>query len=186
VSWSVVDDPNSNTIKVLQFIQQNPGSHLRKIKKEIDLSMGTIQYHLNLLEKNGKIVSERHNLHRHYFPVGMFDNNEKNVLKILGQVTAREILMFIIEKNDPTQTDIVEHTQLSAPSVNWQIKRLVEFGLINSMTDGKYKRYKIIGDSNFVIKLMKSYHPAIWDVWTERLAETFLAMQKEQNANDSK
>ena len=102
-----MDDFNSNTLKVLQFIQQNPGSHLRKIKKEIELSMGTVQYHLNLLEKNGKTISERHNLHRHYFPVGMFGNNEKNVLKILNQETAREILMFIIEKKDPTQTYIV-------------------------------------------------------------------------------
>jgi predicted transcriptional regulator len=185
VSWSVVDDSNSNTLKVLQFIQQNPGSHLRKIKNDLGLSMGTIQYHLNLLEKDGKIVSERYNLHRHYFPVGMFGNNEKNVLKILNQETAREILMFIIEKNNPTQTDIVEHAKISAPSVNWQIKRLLEIGLIETINDGKYKRYSIIGNSTYIINLMKNYHPAIWDIWTERLAETFLAMQKEQE-NDSK
>ena len=185
MSWSVVDDLNSNTLKVLQYIQQNPGSHLRKIKKELELSMGTVQYHLNLLEKNGKTISERHNLHRHYFPVGMFGNNEKNVLKILNQETTREILLFIIEKRDPTQTDIVEHAKISAPSVNWQIKRLVKIGLINVISDGKYKRYSILGNSTYIINLMKNYHPAIWDVWTERLAETFLAMQKEQE-NDSK
>ena len=178
-----MDEPNSNTLRVLQFIQQNPGSHLRKIKKELNLSMGTIQYHLNLLEKNSKILSERHNLHRCYFPVGMFGNNEKNVLEVLNQETTREIILFIIEKNEPTQTDIVNHVNISAPSVSWQIKRLVDLGLINVITDGKYKRYQIIGDSNFIIKLMKNYHPAIWSVWTERLAETFLAMQKEQDGS---
>ena len=180
-----MDDLNANTLRVLHFVQQNPGSHLRKIKKDLGLSMGTTQYHLNLLEKEGKILSERLNLYRRYFPVGVFGNNERNVLEILNQETAREILMFIIEKKDPTQTDIVENMKISAPSVNWQIKRLIALGLIDVINDGKYKRYRLIGDSAFVIKLMKNYHPAIWDVWTERLAETFLAMQAEKE-NDSK
>jgi predicted transcriptional regulator len=36
---------------VLDFVQQNPGSHLRRIKKELNISMGTVQYQLDRLEK---------------------------------------------------------------------------------------------------------------------------------------
>ncbi|TBR09323.1 MAG: winged helix-turn-helix transcriptional regulator, partial [Candidatus Nitrosotenuis sp.] len=46
-----MDDKSDNAERMLQFIQQNPGSHLRQIKRELNLSMGTIQYHLNTLEK---------------------------------------------------------------------------------------------------------------------------------------
>jgi predicted transcriptional regulator len=32
--------------KVLVYIQQNPGCHLRRIKNEIGMSMGSVQYQL--------------------------------------------------------------------------------------------------------------------------------------------
>ena len=96
-----MDELSDNTGRVLQYIQQNPGCHLRQIKRELDMSMGTVQYHLNLLEKMGRVASERQNLHRFYFPIGIFESNERNVLKILNQDTAREILMLILERKNP-------------------------------------------------------------------------------------
>ena len=131
------DESNSNTIRVLQYIVENPASHLRQIKRELNMSMGTTQYHLNLLEKQGKVSSERHNLHRYYFPIGLFEQNQRDILKILNQETAREILLIILEKKNPTQTDIADTIGLSTASVNWHIKRLNELGLILENKDGK-------------------------------------------------
>jgi len=143
------------------------------------MSMGTVQYHLNLLEKSGKISSERQRLHRFYFPVSINETNDRNILKILNQETAREILMFIVEMKNPTQTEIVDKIKISAASVNWHIGRLAEFGIINETRDGKYKRYSLVGDSSYIVALMKNYHPSIWDKWSNRLAETFLSLSKD-------
>ena len=173
------DEPNSNTIRVLQHIQENPGCHLRQIKRELDMSMGTIQYHLNLLNKQGKVSTERQNLHKYYFPIGLFEQNERDILKILNQETAREILMIILEKK-PTQTDIVNIIKISGASVNWHIKRLVEIGLVLEQKDGKFKRYTLGIDSKNIISLMKNYHPNIWNRWSNRLAEMFLSLSKEE------
>jgi predicted transcriptional regulator len=175
----VNDEPNSNTIRVLQYIQENPGCHLRQIKRELDMSMGTIQYHLNLLDKQGKVSSERQNLHKYYFPIGLFEQNEKDILKILNQETAREILMLILEKN-PTQTDIANIIKISSASVNWHIQRLVELGLILVHKDGKFKKYTLGIDSKNIVSLMKNYHPNIWNKWSNRLAEMFLSLSKEE------
>ena len=174
------DEPNSNTIRVLQHIQENPGCHLRQIKRELDMSMGTIQYHLNLLNKQGKVSTERQNLHKYYFPIGLFEQNERDILKILNQETAREILMIILEKK-PTQTDIVNIIKISGASVNWHIKRLVEIGLVLEQKDGKFKRYTLGIDSKNIVSLMKNYHPNIWNRWSNRLAEMFLSLSKEDN-----
>ena len=175
------DEPNSNTSRVLQFVQENPGSHLRQIKRELTMSMGTIQYHLNLLEKQGKISSERHNLHKYYFPIGLFEQKEKDLLKILNQETAREILMMILEKRNPTQTDIAKIIGISSASVNWHIKRLVELGLISELKDGKFKRYTFEIDPKHIVSLMKNYHPNMWSRWSFRLAEMFLSLSKEED-----
>ena len=179
--WCIVnDESNSNTIRVLQYIQENPGCHLRKIKRELDMSMGTIQYHLILLEKQGKVSSERQNLHKYYFPIGLFEQNEKDILKILNQETAREILLVILEQK-PTQTDIANIIKISGASVNWHIKRLVDLGLILEQKDGKFKRYTLGIDSKHIVSLMKNYHPNIWNKWSNRLAEMFLSLSKEEN-----
>ncbi len=170
-----VNDLSDNTNQILQFIEQNPGCHLRQIKRELKISMGTLQYHLNLLEKNGRITSDKQSLHRYYFPVGMFLDNEKNVLKILNKETERDILMFIIERKNPTQTEIVSAIQISAPSVNWHISNLVQLDLIREERDGKFKRYMFSGNPDHIISLMKRYHTSIWDKWSGRLAEIFLS-----------
>lgn len=177
----VNDESNSNTSKVLQHIEENPGCHLRQIKRDLVLSMGTTQYHLNLLEKQGKISSERHNLHRYYFPIGLFEQKERHILRILNQETAREILMIILEKKNPTQTDIANWVEISSASVNWHIKRLTELGLILEIRDGKFKRYTLGVDPKHVVALMKNYHPNIWNKWSNRLAEMFLSLSKEHD-----
>ena len=41
--------------RILRFIRDNPGCHLRKIKDELDVGMGTVQYHLDKLEKTGHL-----------------------------------------------------------------------------------------------------------------------------------
>ncbi len=173
------DVENSNTKRVLQFIQQNPGSHLRQIKKELKISMGTVQYHLQLLEKDGKIISEKQTLFRHYFPVGLFQNNEKMVLKILKQETAREILMIIIERSNPTQTDLVNRLEISAASVSLNLRNLIELGLVKENRDGKYKRYVLLEDPKTIVHLMKNYQPGIWIKWSNTLSEMFISLARE-------
>ncbi len=143
--------------------------------------MGTIQYHLNLLEKQGKISSEKQNLHKYYFPIGLFEKNERDILKILNQETAREILLLILEKKNPTQTDIVGIVKISSASVNWHINRLIELGMIIPQRDGKFKRYTLGIDTKHIISLMRNYHPNIWNRWSNRLAEMFLSLSREES-----
>ena len=175
----VNEDSTGNSVKILEHIKDNPGCHLRQIKRELNLAMGTMQYHLNLLEKQGKISSEKQNLHKYYFPIGLFEKKEKSILQILNQETAREILLSILEKKNPTQTDIASMMKLSSPSINWHLKRLLELGLVIENRDGKFKRYSFGIDTKYIVSLMKSYHPNIWNKWSNRLAEMFLSMTRE-------
>jgi predicted transcriptional regulator len=171
--------PEDNaTDQIHRFIVENPGCHLRKIKKELDLAMGTVQYHLDKLEKAGRITSQRQGLHKYYFVVGAFEENEKQLLEILSNETAREILMFIIEQKNPSQIEISKHIGISSASVSWQIRRLLDYGIISEIKEGKFKRYNLQGDSKQVVGFLKNYYPSIWNTWSNRLAELFLSLSK--------
>ncbi len=181
VSRSIVGDepPEASTAdRILQHIQDNPGCHLRQIKKDLGLAMGTVQYQLDRLEKAGRIKSKRHGLYKYYFSVALLDN-EKDILEVFTQETAREILMFIIERGNPTHGEISDNIMISSASVNWHIRRLTQLGLISEEMDRKYKRYSLRVDSKAVVALLKSYYPSIWDQWSNRLAEMFLSMSRE-------
>jgi predicted transcriptional regulator len=177
----VSDELGETAEKIWQFIQANPGCHLRKIKDMIHISQGTVQYHTDRLEKNGKITSTRSGLYKHYFPIGVFQNNEKEILQILSQETIRQILMLIVEQQAPTQTDIVNSIGLSASSVNWHMKRLIDFRLVEEIKEGKYKRYQLHDrevSSRYITALMRNYYPAIWEKWSDRLIDIFLSMSR--------
>lgn len=139
--------------------------------------MGTVQYQLDRLEKAGKISSTRHGLYRYYFPAGMLDN-EKDILQVLSQETAREILMFIIEQGNPTHTEISGKIMISSASVNWHMRRLMDLDLIREEKDGKYKRYRARGDSGLIVAMLRTYYPSTWDIWSNRLAEMFLSLSR--------
>jgi predicted transcriptional regulator len=171
--------PKDNTTdQILRFIEENPSCHLRKIKKELDLAMGTVQYHLDRLEKAGRITSQKQGFHKHYFLVGAFQENEKQLLEVLSNETAREILMFIIEQKYPSQSEISKHIGISSASISWQIKRLQDYRVIEEIKEGRFKRYKLHGDSKKFVALLKNYYPSIWNRWSSRLAEIFLSLSQ--------
>ena len=176
MSQWVMKSEESNEERILQYIKMNPGCHLRLLKRDLNLSMGTVQYHLNNLEKSGKVISEKFNLQRYYFLTGIFKDNEKNILKVLSQNTARQILMLVLEQKHPTQSDIVNNIKISAASVNWHMKRLLELGIIFEIKEGKFKIYQLALDPNEIIVLLKNYHPNLWNKWSDRLAEMFLSL----------
>ena len=142
-----------------------------------NVSMGTVQYQLEKLEKMGKITSSRRGLYKYYFAAGLFKENEKDILEVLTHETARKILMFIIEQKSPTQTDIVNSVKISARSISWHVGRLVALKIITEIKDGKYKRYQLYeNDAKYILTLLRSYCPSIWDKWSMRIVEMFLSL----------
>ena len=173
--------PEETAERILLFVQNNPGCYLRKIKEMIQISQGTVQYHTDRLEKMGKITSTRSGLYKHYFPVGIFEKNEKEILQSLGQETARRILMFLVEQHAPTQTDIVKNSGLSPSSINWHMRRLIDLRLVREIKDGKHKIYQLEdrkATSKYITALMRNYYPAIWEKWSDRLIDIFLSMSR--------
>ena len=143
--------------------------------------MGTAQYHLEILEKSGRILSEKENMQRFYFPVGAFGDLERNILKILNQETEREMLLLIIEKNGATQTDIVKALGIAAATANWHLKRLIRLDLIRAEKAGKFKKYLLNGSHTNVVNLLRNYHSSVWDRWSIKLTEMFLSSTSEDD-----
>ncbi|MDE1763060.1 MAG: winged helix-turn-helix transcriptional regulator [Thaumarchaeota archaeon] len=168
--------------RIYNYIEKNPGAHLRMITRELQLGMGATQHHLDVLERSGRIKSQRINVYRHYFVMGVLDT-EHHILAFLRQETARDILIYLLEHPWSTQSDIVNFKGFSAPTISWHMSRLEESGLVRSVKEGRTMKYSII-DSQSIAGALKTYHTNIWDKLLSRFAELFIQISSDMKEED--
>ena len=53
-----IPETNSTRQAIIEYLRVNPGAHLRQISRDLGLSLGTLRWHLNVLERSG-LVKER-------------------------------------------------------------------------------------------------------------------------------
>jgi len=167
---------SKNKVRVYEYIKNHPGSHLRKISKELEIATSDTQYWCNRLESTGLVRSRRLGLYRTYYPASILGERHEYILAILQQKTPRNILLYLIENSGARQKDIAQHTGFAAPTITWHMSRLIEFGIVYSNKEGKFVKYYITGDIAELVTLLKSYHPSIWDKLSDRLSELFLGI----------
>jgi predicted transcriptional regulator len=165
-----------NKVRVYEYIKNHPGSHLRKISKELDMTPSDTQYWCNRLERMALVRSRRLGLYKAYYPASILGERHEHILAILQQKTPRIIVLYLIENSGASQKDIAQHTGFAAATISWHMSRLIEFGLVYSSRKGKFVKYYITGDIADVVILLKSYYPSIWDKLSDRLSELFLGI----------
>ncbi len=95
------------------------------------------------------------------------------VLAYLIHKTARDILVYLIEKPGATQTDIAKFKQVSAPTISWHMSRLTSVGIIITMREGKIIKY-YIADARYLIYVLQNYYPEVWKSMASKLIEIFV------------
>jgi DNA-binding MarR family transcriptional regulator len=170
-------DPTQRTI--LEFITTHPGVHLREICRALGLAMGDVQYHVARLERDHRITSARRGLYRFFYPANLFGERQRAVLSILSMDTPRELLLLIIEHPGSSQVSLAAATELSQPTVSWHLKRLVELGIVGRQQEGRVVKYNVEGGEE-IAAFIRTYHPTVWERWSSRLADIFIAYSGEE------
>ena len=152
-----------NKVRVYDYIKHHPGSHLRKISKELDITTSDTQYWCNRLEKVALVRSRSLGLYKTYYPASIVGERRQYILAILQQKTPRTIVLYLMENSGASQKDITQHTGFAAATISWHMSRLIEIGIVYSSKEGKFVKYYIRGDIADLVTLLKSYYPSIWD-----------------------
>lgn len=180
-------DASSNRFRIYRYIENNPGAHLRKISKDLGLAMGDTQYHLDILEKSGRVKSRKINLYRRYYTAAILGEKEEIILGFLRQETTRDILIYLIEHPYSTQRELADYKHFSSPTISWHMSRLIEAGIVQSTKQGKKILYSLDADRDKLVNILKHYHPTLWNNLASRLAELFLELSSSSpTTNDDK
>ncbi len=165
---------SDNRSRIYEYIKNHPGTHLRKLSKNLGVAMGDTQHHLGVLDKLGLIKSRRKGMYKVYYTVSISRKRDEDILAVLQQETPRDIILYLVENPGSTQGDISNYIRLTAPTINWHMSNLINAHLVTSYKDGRFVKYFIEGDVNDIVGLLKSYYPTVWSKLSDRLAELFL------------
>lgn len=160
--------------KILDFIINNPSSHLRKIKNNLGFSMGTIQYHLNILEREGKIKSVKTKFYKNYYHINESDDK---VLSVFNLESPRNIIMYLLQHEPSTHQEIAKGIGLSSSTVSWHMKRLLELDVVKSEYSGKYTVYHITDREN-IFENIRKCKSTTWNHMINNMVDVFSAFEQ--------
>ena len=144
--------------------------------------MGDVQYHIRRLEMDGRISSVRRGLYKFFYPSALFGEKQRDVLSVLSLDTPRELLLNIIEKPYSSQEELARALVVSQPTVSWHLKRLVDLGILEKQHTSTGTTYSVVGSSApEIATFLRSYHPTVWERWSSRLADIFIAYSEEDD-----
>ncbi len=130
--------------RIYEYIRQNPGIHLRGLSSEMQVKMGTLRYHLNMLRHTHKIaVSGDAATVRFYENNGTYSTEEQQVHKHLRNETTQKILSVLLDRPMASRQDLAEAAGVTGPSVSWHMKRLEEDRLVIPRREGRMTSYDI-------------------------------------------
>jgi len=133
----------STRVEIYNFIISNPGTHFRDICNFLNLPIGVAQYHLSLLTKAGLLSVFRDGRYKRYFESKRFTETEMTAISFLRHETARKILLTLLEKQTIPHKKLSLQLKISSQALTWQMNRLREMRLIESVREGMKVKYSL-------------------------------------------
>jgi predicted transcriptional regulator len=131
---------NEHRDGVYKLIQETPGLGVSQIAAKSGLGWGTTVYHLDRLEREGFVASERGGLHRCYFAVGSIDRATRKAQAATKGDTSASVAALLRERPGITQTELCEALGMSASAASKQISKLETAGLVRREREWKTVR----------------------------------------------
>ncbi len=145
-----------NRKAILDYVSGNPGAHLRKIARDLDIHLSTLRYHLDNLEKQGLIGCQKQNNLKVYFTSGRLKPIEKTLTPLLQQKRFRDIILVLIDYPGLTFSQIVEKLSIGSSTASKYINTLEDQKILFHEKSGREKKY-YLSDEKSVIELLATY-----------------------------
>ncbi len=133
---------NRNRLNIFNYVLRNPGCTQSEISSAHNMKSGTVKYHVQMLESEGKITLRRMEKFTRLFTSSRANSElEKVVLSYMKNETSKNLLCAILEEPGVTNSRLSERFRLDKSSVHWHLERFLNDSLVRFEQDGRYKKY---------------------------------------------
>ncbi len=134
---------NSTRTEIYNFINANPGVQFRAICSSLGLSIGTVQFHIAILQKTGLITFIRQGKYKRFFTARNYTKKQMETIATLRLNTVKNILKTLLQGKHISHHQLAMHLSISSQGLTWQMNRLRETGLIQENRNGINVTYTI-------------------------------------------
>lgn len=145
---------------VYNFILRNPGFHLRKLSRELNIPKSTLNYHLNFLKKHDMIIEKNDKKYLRYYVSQKVGNIDKKILGIIRQNIPRKIILFLFIYPSRSRKQISKDLDKPPTTISYHLKKLIEKEIIFKYTLRGKIVYKI-KDQQHMYKLLITYENSL-------------------------
>jgi DNA-binding MarR family transcriptional regulator len=126
--------------KIYEYINHNPGTHYRAVMNDLDLHMGTLTHHLNMLETQRYIKSYQDGMYRRVYPI-----DAKIDMGLILTDVQKKILHAVQGNPGISQTGIAKMLGITRKIVHYHIKLLTDAGFVHVETVGRETNLHYLG-----------------------------------------
>jgi predicted transcriptional regulator len=134
---------NATRTEIYNFINANPGIQFRAICSNLALSIGVVQFHIAILQKNGLVRFIRKGKYKRFFTAGNFSKKQMETIATLRLNTVKNILKTLLQGKQVSHHQLAIHLSISSQGLTWQMNRLREAGIIQEKRNGTNLTYNI-------------------------------------------
>jgi predicted transcriptional regulator len=165
-----VTGPDDTKALILAHVGKTPGIRYRELLRLTDLTNGTLEYHLKILERTYKItICRRDGRRARYYPIDI-PADESHILEYIRNKVARQIVLFILENDLCTFSEILRNIKKAPSTLSWHLKRLCESGIVSVNHGHEVQLYKVVNGkllSDVVYKYRESFRDKVTDGYYE-------------------
>ncbi|WAI01001.1 winged helix-turn-helix transcriptional regulator [Methanogenium organophilum] len=133
---------NERRTKIYQEIQKNPGIIPTEMEAVTGIKRSSLRHHLEILEREGLIISKKITKQRHYFENHHTYSPEYQLARsLLDGETTRDIFSYITAHPGCTQKDLSAYAKVSGPTISWHIDKLRSGNLVTIEKEKNYHHY---------------------------------------------
>jgi len=130
-------------MEIYTFVQDNPGVHFRGMCNSLGLSVGVVQYHLDVLEHAGLITAFNDGQNKRYFQTGAYGKAEAELISLARHETAGKTLTVLSQSNSVLHRDLAQSLGISSQALTWHMNQLKDAGLVSAEKVGVNVKYTL-------------------------------------------
>lgn len=162
--------------RIYDFLNANPGVHLRRIGQALGMSTGMLSYHLGYLERNGLLKSEEDGHRKRYFIARAFMEAQRRILAVLRQDVPRKIVLQLLLHDDRTFSELQVSVGVSKSTLSYHLQKLLHRELL-LRTKRERESVFAIKDLDEVRRLLLANRSSFQDDAVDRFANLWSSVR---------
>ncbi len=126
---------NETRASLYEFLEEKPGTHLRGIAEQLDLSTTNVLWHLRKLEDADLVKGKKLEGYKVFYPVkeGELGQRKAMAMSVLRNENARGILEYVAVEPGAHQRQIARALDVNHGTVRWHLRKMMKTGLVSKI-----------------------------------------------------